>query len=85
MGAKIKHVGMLPVMFNPHINEHKESVAKVESAFGKAKVFKPIGTDIKLAQMFESGRPIVLMDKRTKGMKDYKSFCQELLKRIEQI
>jgi len=83
MGANIKHVGMLPVMFNPHINEHKESVAKVESAFGKSKVFKPIGTDIKLAQQFESGEPIVLMKKRTKGMKDYTNFCKELLKRIE--
>ncbi len=83
MGANIEHVGMLPVMYNPHINEHKESVAKVESAFGKSKVFKPIGTDIKLAQQFESGEPIVLMNKRTKGMKDYTRFCKELLKRIE--
>ncbi len=83
MGANIEHVGMLPVMYNPHINEHKESVAKVESAFGKSKVFKPIGTDIKLSQQFESGEPIVLMHKRTKGMKDYTRFCKELLKRIE--
>ncbi len=80
--AEVKHVGMLPVMYNPHINEHKDSIAKVESAFGKAKLFKPIGTDIKLAQQFESGEPIVLMDKRSKGMKDYKAFCQELLERI---
>ncbi len=82
MKANIKHVGMLPVMFNPHINEHKESLQKVESAFGKSKIFSPIGTDIKLAQQFESGEPIVLMEKRTKGMKDYKAFCKELLKRI---
>ncbi len=82
MKANIEHVGMLPVMFNPHINEHKESLQKVESAFGKSKVFSPIGTDIKLAQQFESGEPIVLMQKRTKGMKDYKAFCKELLKRI---
>ena len=83
MGREIKHVGMLPVMYNPHINEHKESVKKVESAFGKSKLFSPIGTDIKLAQQFESGEPIVLMDKRTKGMKDYTAFCAELLKRIQ--
>lgn len=83
MNAEIKHVGMLPVMYNPHINEHKESIQKVQSAFGKAKLFKPIGTDIKLAQQFESGEPIVLMEKRTKGMKDYKDFCKELLLRIE--
>ena len=55
---------------------------KVSSAFGQDKLFSPIGTDIKLAQQFESGEPIVLMEKRTKGMKDYKAFCKELLKRI---
>jgi len=82
MGAEIEHVGMLPVMYNPHINEHKESVRKVQTAFGKTKLFNPIGSDIKLAQQFESGEPIVLMDKRTKGQRDYKSFCKELLKRI---
>lgn len=82
MDADIKHVGMLPVMYNPHINEHKDSIAKVQTSFGKDKLFKPIGVDIKLAQMFESGKPIVLMDKRTKGMKDYKAFCKELLERI---
>ncbi len=83
MGAEIEHVGILPVMYNPHINEHKEAVHKVETSFGKAKLFTPIGTDIKLAQQFESGEPIVLMDRRSKGMKDYKAFCTELLKRIE--
>lgn len=83
MGREIKHVGMLPVMYNPHINEHKESVKKVESAFGKAKLFSPIGTDIKLAQQFESGEPIVLMERRTKGMKDYTAFCEELIARIK--
>ena len=82
MNADIKYVGMLPVMYNPHINEHKESLQKVQSAFGQSKVFTPIGTDIKLAQQFESGEPIVLMEKRTKGMKDYKNFCKELLKQI---
>ena len=82
MNAQIKYVGMLPVMYNPHINEHKESLQKVQSAFGQSKVFTPIGTDIKLAQQFESGEPIVLMEKRTKGMKDYKRFCKELLKQI---
>lgn len=83
MNAEIKHVGMLPVMYNPHIEEHRTSIAKVQSSFGKAKLFTPIGTDIKLSQQFESGKPIVLMEKRTKGMQDYKNFCAELLLRIE--
>ena len=79
---KIAEIGILPVMFNPHINEHKESLKKVETLFGSSKLFTPIGVDIKLSKMFESGSPVVLNEKRSKGMKDYKKFASELLERI---
>ncbi len=79
---EIADVSILPVMYNPHINEHKESVEKVKISFGKEKLLKPIGVDIKLAQQFESGKPIILDVKRSKGMKDYKQCVDDLLKRI---
>jgi len=79
---EIADVSILPVMFNPHINEHKESVEKVKTSFGAAKLLSPIGVDIKLAQQFESGSPIVLNDKRSKGMKDYKRCVSEIVKRF---
>jgi len=79
---EIVDVLILPVMFNPHINEHKESVEKIKKSFGKEKLLSPIGVDIKLAQQFESGKPIILDEKRSKGMKDYNRCVQELLKRL---
>ena len=79
---KIADVSILPVMYNPHINEHKESVRKVKTSFGKSKLLSPIGVDIKLAKQFESGLPIILDKKRSKGLKDYKKCVSELLKRI---
>ena len=79
---KIADVSILPVMYNPHINEHKESVQKVKTSFGKSKLLSPIGVDIKLAKQFESGLPIILDKKRSKGLKDYKKCVSELLKRI---
>ena len=82
LGRSIADVSILPVMYNPHINEHKESLAKVKTSFGKDKVLSPIGVDIKLAKQFESGSPIILDEKRSKGMKDYKQCVDELLKRI---
>lgn len=78
----IANVSILPVMYNPHINEHKESVNKVKTSFGEAKLLSPIGVDIKLAKQFESGSPIILDEKRSKGMKDYKKCVEELLERL---
>jgi len=79
---EIADVLILPVMYNPHINEHKESVEKVKTSFGHEKLLSPIGVDIKLAQQFESGSPIILDPKRSKGMKDYNKCVQELLQRV---
>ena len=82
MEREIADISILPVMYNPHINEHKESVKKVETSFGKEKLLSPIGVDIKLAQQFESGSPIILDTKRSKGLKDYKQCVSELIKRF---
>lgn len=76
-------VSILPVMYNPHIKEHQEALQKVRTSFGAEKLLAPIGVDIKLAQMFVTGEPIVLDEKRSKGMRDYKNFAQELAKRLE--
>ncbi|MDQ7045632.1 MAG: ParA family protein [Sulfurimonas sp.] len=79
---EIADVSILPVMYNPHINEHKESLNKVKTSFGEAKLLSPIGVDIKLAQQFESGRPIILEARRSKGYKDYNKCVEELLQRL---
>jgi len=79
---EIADVAILPVMYNPHINEHKESIQKVKQSFGAAKLLSPIGVDIKLAKQFESGSPIILDERRSKGLKDYSNCVQELLERI---
>lgn len=79
---EIADISILPVMFNPHINEHKESLEKVETSFGKKKLLSPIGVDIKLAKQFELGSPIILDPKRSKGMKNYKKCVKELMNRL---
>ncbi len=78
----IANVSILPVMYNPHIVEHRESLEKVKTSFGAAKLLSPIGVDIKLAKQFESGSPIVLDSKRSKGLKDYNRCVSELLERF---
>ena len=81
-GRNIADVSILPVMYNPHIIEHRESVQKVKTSFGENKLLSPIGIDIKLAKQFESGLPIVLDEKRSKGLKDYTFCVSELLSRL---
>lgn len=82
VGKPLAEVGILPVMFNPHINEHKDSIEKLKKNYGEAKLFTPIGVDINLAKQFESQEPLVLAKKRSKGMKDYRKFAKELKKRL---
>jgi chromosome partitioning protein len=82
LNHKIAQVMILPVMFNPHIKEHKDALQKVSTSFGKEKLCDPIGVDIKLSSMFESKEPLVLKEKRSKGQKDYKNFAKELVKRL---
>ncbi|MBD3823056.1 MAG: ParA family protein [Epsilonproteobacteria bacterium] len=82
LGREIADVFILPVMYNPHIIEHRESLQKVKVSYGEAKLLSPIGVDIKLAKQFESGSPIVLDAARSKGFKDYTQCVSELLERI---
>jgi chromosome partitioning protein len=82
LGREIADVSILPVMYNPHVSEHRDSLAKVKTSFGSEKLLSPIGVDIKLARQFESGLPIVLSEKRSKGMRDYNQCVTELISRI---
>jgi chromosome partitioning protein len=78
-GNKIELVKALPVMYNPHIKEHKDAIKSIADSFGSDKLFSPIGIDINLAKQFEIKKPVVLADRRKKGAKDYKKFAKELL------
>jgi chromosome partitioning protein len=78
----IAEVFILPVMYNPHIEEHNDSLQKVKTAFGKEKLLSPISVDIKLAKQFEIGSPVILENKRSKGLKDYEKCVLELIKEL---
>lgn len=79
---KVRFVGALPVMYNPHIQAHKESLQRIYEIFGKERVFEPIGIDIALSEQFDKKQPLVLSEKRGRGREDYVAFTRELLKKI---
>ena len=76
------NVGILPVMVNTHIPEHREAISRVKMQFGEEKFFTPIGVDVRLSNQFEGNNPIVDEPHRSRGLKDYQSFVKELLDRI---
>ncbi len=82
IGKKMADVGILPVMYNPHINEHKQSVKKLQIDFGKDKLFTPIGNYIALAQQFQNGNEDPTNRRESKGVADYERFVSELLAKI---
>ena len=82
VGKKMAEVAILPVMYNPHINEHKESVKRLETNFGKEKLFEPIGNYIALAQQFENGSQEPTTRRDSKGISDYEKFVKALKKRL---
>lgn len=81
-GKKTPEVGILPVMVNAHIPEHREAIAKIKTQFGEEKLYSGIGIDIKLAKQFEGGGSVILDEERSRGVKDYRYFVQELLARL---
>lgn len=81
-GNKIECIGALPVMYNPHITEHKDSLQKLKANFGEEKLFSPIGMDVQLTKQFSTQNPAVLLERRSKGAEDYKRFVSELMDRM---
>lgn len=79
---KMALVGILPVMYNPHINEHKECVKKLQTSYGVEKVFDPIGNYIALAMQFENPQAEPKNRKESKGVDDYERFSLQLLAKI---
>jgi chromosome partitioning protein len=82
VGQKVADVGILPVMYNAHVREHRQIVEKLQRTFGKEKLYDPIGIDVHLASSFEMSRPAVLSTKHSRGQKDYQRLLQSVLQRV---
>ena len=80
-GKKVD-IGILPVMYNIHLKEHKDALNELKITFGENKLFTPIGNDILLAKQFENQTPVVLSGQRSRGKQDYVQFAKELIERV---
>jgi chromosome partitioning protein len=80
----IEFLGIVPTMFNKSMKEHQNLVEDLQKKVGKSRLFNPIRNDIKLSQSFLEGKPVMYMDKRCRGSKDYKDLAIAVLNKIEE-
>lgn len=82
INQNIELLGIVPTMFNSSMKEHKALVEDLQKKVGKNRIFRPIRNDIKLSVAFYEGKPVMYLDKRCRGSKDYKQLAIDVLNKI---
>lgn len=82
LNPELEILGILLTMFDGRTNLAQQVEEEVKSYFGK-KVFRTvIPRAVKLSEAPSFGEPISAYAPKSKGAAAYKSFCQEVLKRV---
>lgn len=76
---RLRLLGVLPVMLDTRIGQHRRIRAQVAEQFGEHRVLGGIRNDIKLAEAFAAGQPVRVYAPRSRGQQDY----QEAFEAIE--
>jgi chromosome partitioning protein len=79
----LKLLGLVPVMINQRIQQHRKVTENISNQFGKNKVFSGIRTDIKLVQAFENHTPVRFYSPYSRGATDYEILADEVLQEIK--
>jgi len=82
VNPKLELLGLLPTMYNRSLKEHALVIKHIEKKVGKKRVLEPIRNDIKLTWAFLEGEPIVYLDKRCRGTKDYEALTKMVMKKL---
>lgn len=78
VNAGLEHLAIVPVMRDPRIRLHRRVIADLARQFGGFRVLRGIRADIRLAEAFEAGRPILEYAPRSRGAMDYHLLAGEL-------
>ncbi|NBC49971.1 MAG: AAA family ATPase [Gammaproteobacteria bacterium] len=69
----LRLLGVLPVMLDARIGQHRLIRAQVAEQFGEQRVLGGIRNDIKLAEAFAAGQPVRVYAPRSRGHQDYQA------------
>ena len=70
---RLRLLGVLPVMLDTRIGQHRRIRAQVAEQFGEQRVLGGIRNDIKLAEAFAAGQPVRVYAPRSRGHRDYQA------------
>jgi len=70
--------GLLPIMYDRKIKLHQRVLKALGKQFGIKRVMRGIRTNIKLAEAFEAGKPIIQFAPHCPGAMDYQLMAEEL-------
>jgi len=79
----LKLLGLVPIMINQRIQQHKKVTNNVFNQFGLNKVFSGIRTDIKLVEAFENRLPVRYYSPKSHGANDYEVLANEILNKLK--
>jgi chromosome partitioning protein len=78
----LKLLGLLPVMQDRRIGQHRSVTDGVSHQFGKGRLLSGIRTDIKLAESFAHRQPVRAYMPGCRGAKDYALAAREIMERL---
>jgi chromosome partitioning protein len=80
--AELRLLGLLPIMLDRRIGQHKRVLEQLGSQFGPERIFNGIRNDIKLAEAFAAGQPVRNHAPRSRGRADYRALTDLLEERL---
>ncbi|MBK1640748.1 chromosome partitioning protein [Chromatium okenii] len=80
--ADLRLLGLLPVMLDTRIVQHRRVQEQIISQFGQERLLGGIRSDIKLAESFAAGQPIREYAPRSRGNEDYQTAFANLCARL---
>lgn len=80
--AELRLLGLLPVMLDRRIGQHKRILEQIAGQFGPERLFDGIRNDIKLAEAFATGQPVRNHAPRCRGRQDYRALADVIDQRL---
>jgi chromosome partitioning protein len=80
--ADLRLLGLLPVLLDSRIGQHRRVLEQIVSQFGQERLLGGIRSDIKLAESFAAGQPIREYAPRSRGNEDYQTAFTNLCARL---
>ncbi len=74
----LEHLAIVPVMRDPRVRLHRQVVDDLARQFGAFRVLRGIRTDIRLAEAFSAGLPVLEYAPGSRGAMDYRLLAEEI-------